>query len=217
MQSWGHHWGLLVYDLSISSQIPYPNEGRGQLIISTPTHLIIKVAVDSHFRLGLPFKESVMEFLIINRQFPEFRSNSLPRSLLQTFSIFFVLQSRSHLHDTSGLEERREREREKYLHYSFRLYFDELRETKRWFLYSSLPLEVLPLKAPVTRYLYCITSRLTTPTEIIINNKRELLPSSIWGGVGRGRRHRAFQQGPVVPPAAWVGQHSFYSIDGVSF
>ena len=90
-------------------------KGRGQLgVLTTPTtNLVVKVAVYRHLWFSLPLEESVMEFLIVDCEFPEFWTDPLSRPLLQTLSIFLLFQCRSHLHYTSSLEEReRERGRE---------------------------------------------------------------------------------------------------------
>ena len=89
-------------------------KGHGQLgALATPTtNLVVKVAVYRHLWFSLPLEESVVEFLIVDCEFPELWTDPLSRPLLQTLSVFLLFQCRPHLHYTSSLEERERRGRE---------------------------------------------------------------------------------------------------------
>ena len=103
--------------------------------------------------------------------------------LFERLLFLLLFQSLSHLHNTCGLMDggRREGGREErrkggtegecqVLCYTtiiklHKLYLDEVGKVERWLLNASLPLEILPLEAPVARNRNRITSGLSGEQE----------------------------------------------------
>ena len=115
-------------------------------------------------------EESVVQFLVVNGELPHLGADTFPGLLLERLRILLLVVSLTHLHYTSGLEGREgggEGGRKAETHFKrLHTHLDKVREVKGRFLNPSLPLQVLPLEAPVSRYGHTVACRLQYHQEL---------------------------------------------------
>ena len=71
-------------------------------------YLVINVSMSSHLRFCLVSEKRIVQFLVVNVDFPEFWSNSLTHFRLHRLLGIFLLQRFSHFHDSCLFDEFRQ-------------------------------------------------------------------------------------------------------------
>ena len=67
--------------------------------------LVVEVAHDGHFGLGLPFEEGIVQLLVVDVDATHLGSDAFAHFGFERFRLLLFLQSRAHLHNARLLDE----------------------------------------------------------------------------------------------------------------